>query len=580
MSYFEQLRPYLRVHRSKLVLGIACIVALNLFKAIGPFVMQKIIDNLSGHFTRIMLLQGSSLLLMLAVLQGAALFVQERMLNGMSRDMVSSLRHDFYRHLQMLPLEFYRVNEAGDLMARATNDLQTAVSGAGQGLISALNALLAVACILPIMMFVNSRLAVVTLVPLLSVGIAWHFLNKKIYARFEAVQSSFSALCNRAYEMLTAVRTIRAYNQERRQVEHFEITNAQYTSHNLQSAQTAGLVYPLLQFWISLSFIAMLWYGGSLISSGKLSIGQFVEFQVYLGYLAWEVPEFTFALDVIMRGAVSMRRVHDVMAVKPAIQTSLGPLEISEIHGAVEFRHLTFKYPDAVHAVLDNINLRIAPGQTVAVVGPVGCGKSTLMHLVARLLDAGPGQILIDGHPITEIPLRTLRSSIGYVPQETFLFSDTIAGNIAFGLDNAGEPEIRRAAIQAGLARDIEQFPRGYNTMVGEKGVTLSGGQRQRISIARAIIRHPKMLLFDDCFSAIDASTESQILQRLEHLRKGCTCMISSHRISTIKGADWIIVLDGGGIAEQGTHNQLLASEGIYASMHRRQLLEQELVIS
>jgi ATP-binding cassette subfamily B protein len=202
------------------------------------------------------------------------------------------------------------------------------------------------------------------------------------------------------------------------------------------------------------------------------------------------------------------------------------------------------------------------------------------MHLVARLLDAGPGQILIDGHPITEIPLRTLRSSIGYVPQETFLFSDTIAGNIAFGLDNAGEPEIRRAAIQAGLARDIEQFPRGYNTMVGEKGVTLSGGQRQRISIARAIIRHPKMLLFDDCFSAIDASTESQILQRLEHLRKGCTCMISSHRISTIKGADWIIVLDGGGIAEQGTHNQLLASEGIYASMHRRQLLEQELVIS
>jgi ATP-binding cassette subfamily B protein len=559
-------------------LGISCILALNLLKAIGPFLMQKIIDGLSSDLTQAALLRGSSLLMVLALLQGIALFIQERKLKGASRDIERSMRHEFYRHLQKLSLEFYQANEAGGLMARATNDLQTAVGGAGQGLISALNALLAMACILPIMIFVNSRLAVVTLVPLLSVGIAWHFLNKKIYARFEAVQSSFSVLCSRAYEMLTAVRTIRAYNQGHRQVKHFEITNAQYTSHNLQFAQTAGLVYPLLQFWISLSFIAMLWYGGSLISSGKLSIGQFVEFQVYLGYLAWEVPEFAFALDVITQGAVSMRRVHDIMAVKPAIQTSLSPLEISEIHGAVEFRHLTFKYPDAVHAALDNINLRIAPGQTVAVVGPVGCGKSTLMHLVARLLDAGPGQILIDGHPITEIPLRTLRSSIGYVPQETFLFSDTIANNIAFGLESAGEAEIRQAAIQAGLARDIEQFPQGYNTILGERGVTLSGGQRQRTSIARAIIRRPKILLLDDCFSAVDASTESEILKQLEYVTKNCTYLISSHRISTIKDADWIIVLDDGRIAEQGTHNQLLAREGIYAAMYARQLLEQELV--
>jgi len=418
------------------------------------------------------------------------------------------------------------------------------------------------------------------------VATATHYFSQRIHDRFEQVQEYFGAVSNRAQEALSGVRVIRAYTQEQAEIKSFRRVNSEFVDRNMKLIRLSGIFHPILQCFIGLGFIAVLWYGGNLVirgnrgDAGGITIGQFVQFTLYLGYLVWPMIALGWVINIFQRGMASMGRMNQIMSIEPAIRDTELTRDIREITGEIEFRNLTFNYNGASEPALKDVSLRITPGQTVAFVGAVGSGKSTLMNLVTRLLDAEPGQVLIDGLPIREIPLGVLRSSIGYVPQETFLFSETIAENIAFGVENATREEIEQAAVEAGIADDILEFPKGYETIVGERGITLSGGQKQRTAIARALIRRPRILILDDALSSVDTYTEEKILAHLRRIMRDRTSLIVSHRVSTVKDADLIVVLEDGRIAERGTHDTLIARGGLYAELYEKQLLEEELAAS
>jgi ATP-binding cassette subfamily B protein len=438
-----------------------------------------------------------------------------------------------------------------------------------------MNTVFAMALIAPTMASINWRLTLLAFLSMPLVATATHYFSKRIHDRFEQVQEYFGTVSNRAQESLAGVRVIRAYTQEQAEMESFRGVNREFVSRNLNLIRLSSIFHPILQFFIGLGVIRENQTPGA-----GISIGQFVQFTLYLGYLVWPMIALGWVINIFQRGMASMGRMNQIMTIEPAIKDSDARDDVTDIRGEIEFRNLTFNYSGTIEPALKDVNLRIEPGQTVAFVGAVGSGKSTLMNLVPRLLDAGPGQVLIDGRPIREIPLKLLRSSIGYVPQETFLFSETIAGNIAFGVESASTEEIERAATEAGIADDIREFPRGFKTLVGERGITLSGGQKQRTAIARALIRRPRILILDDALSSVDTYTEEKILHHLGEIMRGRTSLIVSHRVSTIKDADLIVVLEGGRIAERGTHDELIARGGIYGELYEKQLLEEELAAS
>jgi ATP-binding cassette subfamily B protein len=561
-----------------LAVGVACGAAMNAIKVVAPFVLRRAIDALALDVTYGALLGFGGLLVAVACAQGLFYFVQRRALNTMSRDIEYDLRNDYYRHLQKLPpLDLHRTHRTGDLMARATNDASAVRVAVGPAVITLLDTFFAAALIIPLMLSISWQLTLLSVCSMPVMALSTKFFTKRIHNRFGEVQEHFGRLTNRVQESVAGVRLVRAYGREAGEVESFGRVNRELLKCNQSLTWRAALINPLLQFIVGLTTIALFWYGGVLILSGRLTIGQYVQFKAYLGFLILPVVMFGYVITLFQRGMAAMKRVDAVLATEAAIGDGRAASDAGEIAGEIEFSGLTFNYPGAAEPALKGIDLRAAPGQTIAFVGTVGSGKTTLMNLVARLLDADYGQVLVDGRPIQQISLGRLRASIGYVQQETFLFGGTIAENIVFGAEGATHEDVMRAAREAGIAEEIKAFPKGFETVVGERGVTLSGGQKQRVAIARALIRRPRILLLDDALSSVDAETEREILAHLRRAARGCTCLLVSHRVPAVRGADLIVVLKDGEVVERGTHAELAAGGGLYASMYERQLIEESL---
>ena len=576
------LLSYQKKYLWRLIAGTLFVLGSTIFSVFVPNQVGKAIDALKTNgVTSEIIFHHALLIICASIISGCFLYLQRRTLINMSRFIEYDLRNDFYAHLQKLPLQFYQDNRTGDLMARSTNDLGAVRQIVGPAIMYGEGTLFRCLIVIPIMFTISWKLTLILLItmPLVSLTVKW--FGQQIHARFEKIQEFFSDISARAQENLNGVRVIRAYAQEKSEIENFDKLNQQYVDRNLDLVKLSAVFRPLMQFLIGLGFAAILWYGGRETALGTMSLGDFAAFNLYLEQLIWPLIAMGYVTNLVQRGTASLKRMHEIMQVEPAIRDAEATERRGDgAMGRIEFRDLTFRYSESTPEVLRDINLTIEPGQIVAFIGRTGAGKSTLMNLVPRLLDAAPGMVLIDGVPIREIPLQALRENIGYVTQETFLFSETLAENIAFGVDKSEPLQIARAAAVAGLADDINGFPKQYETLVGERGITLSGGQKQRTAIARAIMREPKILILDDALSAVDTYTEEKILSELRGVMKGRTSLIVAHRISTVKDADMICVLDHGRIVERGTHEELMRLGGEYADLYERQLLEEELAAS
>lgn len=580
MKSLLSLLPYIKKYKKKLILGFIFIVLSISFSSLFPLIVGNGIDAIKSGVTSSQIIFYSGMAIVAALIGGFFLYMVRQHIIVVSREIENDLRYDFFSHIVNMPRDFFNKNSTGNIMALATNDINSIREFVGPGIMYTVQTFYRTLLTVSVMLYINPFLAMVALSPLPLISFIVYKVGRMTHARSLKVKESFADLTSKAQENLSGIRVVKSYIREKNEIAEFYDISRDYFRKNLSLAKVQSFSFPMMYLLTGVSLVLVIYFGGIEIINNRLTLGNLSTFLIYLGLLTWPMIAFGWIINLTQRAAPSMQRIMMVMNMKPEIADNSETdkrITLETIEGDIEFKNVSFKYPSGYTDVLKNINLKINKGTTLGIIGHTGSGKTTLINLLSRIYDISEGDILIDGKSIKKIPLRTLREAIGVVPQESFLFSTSIEKNIAYSHDSLDYDKVIEAAKSASLYKDVEQFPEKFQTVVGERGITLSGGQKQRTSIARAIYKNPKVLILDDSLSAVDTHTEEEILNELKKVMKNRTSIIISHRISSIKNANNIIVLDGSVIKEQGTHNELIALGGIYYDLYQKQLLEEEI---